>query len=706
MPGELPPPPPRVFFGRDELIEKIVRFAELLAPVALIGAGGIGKTSIVLTVLHDDRIKQRFGDNRWFIRCDQFPASRTHFLRRLSKVIGADVENPEDLAPLRRYLSSKEMLIVLDNAESVLDLQGPKAQEIYTVVDELIRFSNICFCITSRISTVPPGCEILEIPTLSIEAAWDTFYQIYSHVKRSDPINGILEQLDFHPLSITLLATVAQHNKWEVSRLIREWEAQRTGVLHAQHSKSLAATVELSLASPMFQELGPVARGLLEVVAFFPQGVNEANIGWLFPALSDGPNMFDKFCILSLTYRSSGFVTMLAPLRDYLRPKDPTSSPLLGTTKQCYFTRLSARIHPNKPDFEESRWITLEDVNVEHLLDVFTSADVKSANVWDACARFMDHLYWHKPRLIILGPKIEALPDDHPSKVRCLQRLSWLFQSVGNLVERKRILTHTLKFWRERGDDHQVAIALSDLSGANYQMDLLEEGIEQAEEASQIFERLGDTTRQAGSLVNLAWALHDAKQLDAAEEVGSRTIDLLPEKGEQLRLCGAHRVLGEIYDSKGDTQKAVHHLEVALGIASSLNWHNELFWIHFALAEVFFGEGRLNDADTHIECARSHAVDEAYLLARVMDLQARFWAKQCMFGEAKSKALHALDVFERLGAANDMEDTIWLLGRICRDARGMDSGPVIPDEVAPDEPGDDGKLLEKMLLVVCIYSVF
>ena len=75
---------------------------------------------------------------------------------------------------------------------------------------------------------------------------------------------------------------------------------------------------------------------------------------------------------------------MLEPLRGHLRPKDPGSSPLLCATKDHHFRRLSIPLKPPEPGFEEAQWITSEDVNVEHLLDVFTSIDAHSVNVWKA----------------------------------------------------------------------------------------------------------------------------------------------------------------------------------------------------------------------------------------------------------------------------------------------------------------------------------
>ena len=556
------------------------------------------------------------------------------------------------------------MIIFLDNAESILDPQGADAREIYTMVEELTQFKTICLCITSRITTVPAHCKRPTIQALSVEAAREIFYGIYDDSGRPDIINDLLKRLDFHALSITLLATVASHNMWDYDRLTKEWDAHRTKVLSRDYNKSLAATIELSLASLTFRELGPDARGLLGVVAFFPQGIDEKNFCWLFPTTPDRKNIFDKFCVLSLTYRSNGFVTMLAPLRDYLRSKDPASSPLLCAVKERYFRRLSVWLTPYNPKFEEARWITSEDVNVEHLLDVFTSVDADSENVWDAWTNFIRHLYWHKRRLVMLGSKIEGLPDNHPSKPQCLVELSQLFDSIGIPAECKRLLIHALKLRRERGDDSQVALILRFLSDANRLLDLEKEGIQQAKEALEIYERLDNKSGQGHALKDLAWLLHQDKQLEAAEEAGTRAIDLLLGQGIQFAVCTCYRVLGFICCSKGEAEKAANRFEAALVIASSSNWHDQQFWSLHSLAQLSLGQGRFDDAHAHVELAKSHVANDAYLLGRAMYLEARLWYEQHRLEEAKSEASSGADIFERLGSAKDLEVCRRLLWRI------------------------------------------
>jgi len=273
-------------------------------------------------------------------------------------------------------------------------------------------------------------------------------------------------------------------------------------------------------------------------------------------------------------------------------------------------------------------------------------------------------MYRHKPRLTVLEPKIEALPDVRPSGRQCLHRLSVLFKSVGNRVEYNRVLTYALKLHREGGDDCQAALALRSLSDVCRGTCLCKEGIQLVKEALEIYKKLGDTVGQAECSNDLAWLLCDDGQLDAAEEAASHAIDLLPEKHEQILGCLSHRVLGRIYRSKGKIEKAIHHFETALRIATSLNAHHEVFWIHFSLAQLLRGQGRFDDAHAHIEQGKSFAIDHTYYLARAMQLQAKFRHEEGRLKEAKSGALHVVDVFEKLGATKYVEDTRDLLQQI------------------------------------------
>ena len=131
---ELPPPPQRAYFGRSELIEKVVGFAEDLKPVTLIGVGG-SKTSIALMVLRHERIKHRFVNNRGFTHCDRFQPARPR-LSRLSETIGAGMKT-QRICLLYGHSCPQEMILLFDNAESILNPQKADARDTYAVVEEL-----------------------------------------------------------------------------------------------------------------------------------------------------------------------------------------------------------------------------------------------------------------------------------------------------------------------------------------------------------------------------------------------------------------------------------------------------------------------------------------------------------------------------------------------------------------------------------------
>ena len=355
---------------------------------------------------------------------------------------------------------------------------------------------------------------------------------------------------------------------------------------------------------------------------------------------------------------------MLAPIRDYLSPKHPKSSPFLCATKDHYFHRLSVSVNPGEPGFTEARWIISEDANVEHLLDVFTSIDGTSNNVWDVCGHFMEHLHWHKPRQTILGPRIEGLPDDHPSKPDCLLELSRLYDRVGNHAEQKRLLTHVLKLERGRGNNSWIVQTLRFLCDANRMLGFYGEGIEQAREASEITERLGDTIENAACLVELADLLLSDNQLDAAQETASRTIDLLSGKGEEFLICRSHRILGDAYRRKGEKVKAIYHFETVLRIASPLGLHNQLFNAHYRLAGLFLNEGEFDNAQVHIDKTKLHAIGDTYRIGWAMELQARIWFRRHRLEDARSEVLRAQEVYEKFGLSKDFECAGTLLQEI------------------------------------------
>ena len=316
------PPLPTSFFGRDAIIDDLLGLAGRSASLTLFGAGGNGKTAMALTLLHHEQIAAKFGKHRHFIYCDSLMNSLDGFLERLSDAI--DLGHTADMEELRsRFGSSPPCMLVLDGVDSILDTLAPGAAEITTAIEEFGRCKHICLIATSRMDIRIQDFRHIEVPTLPADGARDAFYD-RCRMGRSTEVDKLLTDLDFHPLSIELLAGAVLENSWDESGLLKAWNDSKANVLTESGRQSLEDTIQSILLTPTIQGLGITARQTLEAIAPYPSGVRESKLESRFSHISGVGEAANALCKFSLLYRQDGFVKMLSPFRFYFLESIPT----------------------------------------------------------------------------------------------------------------------------------------------------------------------------------------------------------------------------------------------------------------------------------------------------------------------------------------------------------------------------------------------
>ena len=296
-------------------MNEILDLTDQVASTALFGSIGVGKSCVALALLHHDRTKVKFGGNRHFMRCDDLTNSLEGFLERLSNAIGTN--RTTDAAQLRSQLeSSPPLIVLLDGVDAILDPLAPEAEEIFAMIEEFGCYEHVCLLTTSRIYPEVSGFHRVEVPTLSRDGALDAFYSL-CHLGRSPAVDDLTVRLDFHPLSIGLLASSVHENNWDESTLLAAWDDGQTGALKTRYHQTMKEAVELSFSSPTIQKLGVAARDTLGAIAAFPCGVEECRLERTFPNITGIGVAVDVLCRFSLIYRQDGFVKMLSPFRFY-----------------------------------------------------------------------------------------------------------------------------------------------------------------------------------------------------------------------------------------------------------------------------------------------------------------------------------------------------------------------------------------------------
>jgi tetratricopeptide (TPR) repeat protein len=119
------PPDLSIFVGREEEIRAIQQYVEKARPcvVTITGMGGIGKTSLAVHLAH--RLRTQFKDGVLWARIDV--SDPMTILNSFARSYGMDLTYLQDqssrASALRSLLSKKETLVILDNAETLEQIE-------------------------------------------------------------------------------------------------------------------------------------------------------------------------------------------------------------------------------------------------------------------------------------------------------------------------------------------------------------------------------------------------------------------------------------------------------------------------------------------------------------------------------------------------------------------------------------------------------
>ncbi|KAJ7113832.1 P-loop containing nucleoside triphosphate hydrolase protein, partial [Mycena epipterygia] len=272
------PAKPKILYGRESELKEIVEtLYQEPARIAILGAGGMGKTSLAKAALHHPEIVSKY-QQRFFVVADSATTSI-----ELTALIGlhTGLKPGKDLTkPIVRYFSNNgPSLLVLDNLETLWEPIYSRVG-VEEFLSSLTDVSHLTLMITMRGAERPGKVRwtrpfLQPLKPLSDDAAHQTFFAIAEDFHDSEDITKLLSLTDNMPLAVDLIAHVADHEGSE--NVLARWKTEKTSLLSAGHDRrsNLDMSITISLSSP---RLSSGAKDLLSLLSILPDGLSTAEL--------------------------------------------------------------------------------------------------------------------------------------------------------------------------------------------------------------------------------------------------------------------------------------------------------------------------------------------------------------------------------------------------------------------------------------------
>jgi predicted ATPase/transcriptional regulator with XRE-family HTH domain len=535
--------PTTTLLGRSDLLETVRNLLHMPDGrlLTLIGPAGIGKTCLAHQVAYEER--SRYADGTWLVRLAPLPHPKL-VLTEIAHTLAIDPRGRPVLSALQDYLQARELLLILDNYEHVLDAA--------TVVTQLLEAAPaLTIMVTSRAALHIAGERLLPIPALHTDDGVLLFqrqarmvhpaFQIAPlHVQ---PIQEIVQRLAGIPLAIELAAArVRLFSPAELlTRLTNAGLAELSG--GRRDAPARQQTLRAAIAWS-YDLLSPTEQRIFRAVAVFAGGWRHCDVaavcGTFAPDITELPHALevlldhhlivrlpdtqDESCFLMLELIREFAIELLnevdelAALREqhaqyYLALAEAAAIALNGS-QQAETLEMLERINDNL----HAALCWCEEQPDRRLLGLRLGTALKNFWLWRG----------HTAEGVAYLMRLTSQSSEPSAMLgNALNALGWLvaFSSFESAVA---IYRHSLAICQASGDKQAIADAYFGLGADTLAFVDLAEALQHLAQAYTLYQELNDPLGQAWTLGYLSrWIFDDIPRSVACGEESLRRFQQL-----------------------------------------------------------------------------------------------------------------------------------------------------------------------------------
>ncbi|KAJ7288822.1 P-loop containing nucleoside triphosphate hydrolase protein, partial [Mycena rebaudengoi] len=272
------PPCPQIFNGRESELQDVVNILiQDSAHIAILGVGGMGKTSLATAALHNPQVEAKYS-HRYFVTCH---SSRTcsELTATIADHIGLEKGSNMAKKVAHYFAHAPPSLLVLDNLETPWEALSSRS-EVEEFLSVLTDAPHLGLMITLRGAEHPSKVKwtrpfLAPLQPLSNVAAWQTFIEVADDGHDDASIKELLELTGNLPLAVSLIASVASSEG--CAKALSRWKLESTRMLSDGYDQrsSLDISIMLSYTSSW---MTTGAQQLLSILSMLPDGLADADL--------------------------------------------------------------------------------------------------------------------------------------------------------------------------------------------------------------------------------------------------------------------------------------------------------------------------------------------------------------------------------------------------------------------------------------------